>query len=300
MQCDKCSSSNDPDALFCTECGFRLGPEPASTGKVCRVYLHILFLIPVIALAAGIGYYKFILPAGIAAVVNGEEIKLAELDAEVIRTGGDNREPDNGLRYQVLNRLITERLALQEARKAGMVISQKEIRSAVSETRNRSGLNEAVFRSQIISWYGSMQKYEKALKRRLLINKFIAEKVVSPHADPQAAMRSWVQGLSSRAAVRVTLKEQLAAGGGGCACCNNKGSKSAGSGRQLTPGEELPSPGAELQEAGDAALRYWREKHGPESVTALPVDYGCHIQVDIVKDSQVVGSLRYQGGRISE
>jgi hypothetical protein len=48
-----------------------------------RAYFFALLLIPVVALATGLGYYKFILPDGIAAVVNGEEIKHSELDSAV-------------------------------------------------------------------------------------------------------------------------------------------------------------------------------------------------------------------------
>jgi hypothetical protein len=35
-------------------------------------------------------------------------------------------------------------------------------------------------------------------------------------------------------------------------------------------------------------------------VTARTTDFGCHIQVDIVKENKVALSLRYQDGAISE
>jgi hypothetical protein len=52
--------------------------------------------------------------------------------------------------------------------------------------------------------------------------------------------------------------------------------------------------------AADAGLRYWHAKHGSDAVTARFTDFGCHVQVDIVKNEKIIGSLRYQDGNISE
>ncbi len=57
---------------------------------------------------------------------------------------------------------------------------------------------------------------------------------------------------------------------------------------------------ADTKAASEAALRYWHEKHGPETVTATVKDFGCHQQVDIVKDKKIIASLRYQAGAITE
>jgi hypothetical protein len=88
-------------------------------GKRKRVYFYALLLIPIIALAVGAGYYKYILPSGVAAVVNGEEIMASELDDALLRFQGTRDKADSRLRYEVLQGLITELLVLQQARKAG-------------------------------------------------------------------------------------------------------------------------------------------------------------------------------------
>jgi hypothetical protein len=59
-----------------------------------------------------------------------------------------------------------------------------------------------------------------------------------------------------------------------------------------------PSPSG--AKAADAGVRYWQEKHGGEAVTARTTDFGCHIQVDILRENKIVRSLRYQDGSISE
>jgi hypothetical protein len=46
---------------------------------------QVLLFVPILIAAAFIGYYQFILPNGIAAVVNGGEIREAELDSAVER-----------------------------------------------------------------------------------------------------------------------------------------------------------------------------------------------------------------------
>jgi len=65
-----------------------------------------------------------------------------------------------------------------------------------------------------------------------------------------------------------------------------------------TPVEPDSSP--KTAKATEAGLRYWRTKHGTDQVAARVRDFGCHMQIDIVKDEKVIGSLRFQGGVISE
>ncbi|OGW40509.1 MAG: hypothetical protein A2010_08075 [Nitrospirae bacterium GWD2_57_9] len=304
---------NDADAQFCSECGRPMEPAPAQ-GKTRKPYLYALLLIPVLVLAGGIGYYKYVLPQGIAAVVNGEEIMASELDSEVVRTTGSREAADGRLRYQVLNSLITERLILQEARKAGMSTSGGEISLAVVNARSGSGLDEAGFRERVESQYGSMQAFERALGRRLLVNRFVAERIIPADADPRtarAALDRWLQERSDAASVRVTLAEQWS--GAGCGCCANKAEASpappaASGGCRMAKnssaaagnGTAAAAEASRTGQAADAGLRYWQEKHGAENVTAKVTDFGCHMQVDIVKDNKTIGSLRYQGGVISE
>ncbi len=50
----------------------------------------------------------------------------------------------------------------------------------------------------------------------------------------------------------------------------------------------------------DAGLAYWREHYGGEGVSAMVSDFGCHLQVDIIRDGKAVKSLQYQNGSITE
>ena len=91
MNCGKCNTINDDDAVFCANCGCTLNALAEAPRKTWKSYWYALLLVPVLLAAAGMGYYKFMLPNGIAAVVNGEEIAMAELDA-VMRSARDGRD----------------------------------------------------------------------------------------------------------------------------------------------------------------------------------------------------------------
>jgi SurA-like N-terminal domain len=304
VHCPDCKQTNDTDALFCTACGSPLEATPQQTVHIQRrAYFIALLFVPIIAIAVGIGYYKFFLPNGVAAVVNGEEIKLSELDAAVIRAQGRQEATSSQLRYQLLNQLITQRIMLQEARKAGISVSKEEIETAANEARASSGIDEATFNRQVVSQYGSLRAFKDALERRLLANKFLAVKVVPPGADQptaQSAIKRWLDDIAGRAAVRIALAEQGA--GPGCGCCNTENAQA--SQRSGIQGHGCAAvnkrAASDVGKAADVGLRFWHAKYGPDAVTARLTDYGCHIQVDIVKNNEIIGTLRYQEGNITE
>jgi hypothetical protein len=305
VHCPDCKQTNDTDALFCTGCGRPLEAAPQQTVQIQRrAYFIALLFVPVIAIAVGIGYYKFFLPNGVAAVVNGEEIKLSELDAAVARAQGrQEAAASSQLRYELLNQLITQRIVIQEARKAGISVSKEKIETSATEARISSGIDEATFNRQVVSQYGSLRAFKDALERRLLANKFLAVKVVPPGADQptaQSAIKRWLDDIAGRAAVRIALAEQGA--GQVCGCCNT-GTAQA-SQRSGIQGHGCAAvnkrAASDVGKAADAGLRFWRAKYGPDAVTTRLTDYGCHIQVDIVKNNKIICSLRYQDGSITE
>ncbi len=307
MKCSICNAINDADASFCSECGKPINADSRNRpAKSRRAYLFALLLIPVIVFAAGIGYYKYFPPHGIAAVVNGEDIPLSELDAAVARGQGVPGAAEPRFRYQVLNGLISERLVLQEARKAGITVPQQELSAAMDEARSSAGRDRKVFEQDAAAHYGSIRNFENVLARRLLINKFMTSKVIPPNADPRtanAAINRWMQEISGRASVRVTLAEQWSAAG--CGCCSSRAEAatvqpSASGDRMAQAESKAKPPVSAVDRASAAALSYWHAKHGQEQVTTKVTDFGCHMQVDIIRDNKTVASLRYQGGAISE
>jgi hypothetical protein len=303
MNCPDCNEINDTNTAFCAKCGRPLGNRQSKNAcKQPRVYFIALLFVPIIVVAAAIGYYKFYLPNGIAAEVNGEQIKVSELDAAVARIQHMSGAVAADLRHRALNELIAERLVLQEARKAGITVSKDDIAAAAAEARVASGLGEAAFRQSMKSLYGTAGEYEKELEHRLVIDRLIARKIGQPGTDPRMADRTvnqWLQDLSERATVRVALSEQLS--GPGCSYCNARESQP---GHDGAAGSGCASVATRLSmnaaKAADAGLRYWHRKYGPGEVASRTFDFGCHTRVDILKNNKIIGSLRYRNGNITE
>ncbi len=291
MKCGTCFHENEQDAMFCTNCGHPLPVDriPGAKGRR-RAYLYALLLLPAILAAAAIGYYKFILPAGIAAVVNGEEITLAEVDGMVQGAGAQpTEETRTRMRYAVLSDLITERIGWQEARKAGILVSAREVDDAYDRAQATSGMDREAFGKYLSAQYGSESLFRENLKRRTGIRKFISERLAAGTSDPAVVnnrTNHWLQEAVSRSSVRIALAEQAPASG--CGCCYSG------------PGDgKRKEQNLRLNQARAAALAYWAERHGGEADARL-TDFGCHIQVDIIQHRKVAQSLRYQNGAITE
>jgi hypothetical protein len=230
LRCPDCHTVNDPDSCYCSECGraMRGYAKIPSTGTT-RTYFFALLLIPVVALASGLGYYKFMLPEGIAAVVNGEEIKRSELDAAVALTQARNGEESfkneqpaqyaQRLRYEVLGWLITERLVLQEARKAGISAAPGEVASAMSRAQTSPGMDKNGLQALLRQRFGSIPSFEEAVRCELIIKRLIARQAVPQGGD---AVDGWLNNLSARASIRIALSEQWSGAGCGCGDAETK------------------------------------------------------------------------------
>jgi len=322
MQCTNCNHGNDQDASFCDECGKPLGAVPAAAPVRSRkAYWYIVVLVPMLLLVGWFGYYKFFLPDGVAAVVNGETITLSELDASIVQSQAEPESVTGRLRYQVLNDLITERLVLQEAAKAKMSVSRDEVIATIASARSASGFDEKAYEKETKTQYGSEANFERALERNLLIRKFLAEKVVPAGSDPvtaRIAVTNWFQNISGKSTIRIALAENGSNPGcgnkAGCGSgCNMAGGKQQQkqpaaapccktAGPTAAPSKDLSRDQSKnrAKAAEAACVKYWHEKHGADAVSTALTDFGCHFQVDIVKNNKKIASLRYQNGSISE
>jgi hypothetical protein len=303
MQCGQCRKENENDAMFCEHCGSSLKETPAEKRAWFRgPYRSASLLLLAVAVTAGIGYYKYVLPGGIAAEVNGETITLAELDG-VVRSAVPAASAGQ-MRYAVLSRLVTERIAAQEAAKAGVRVFSEELADALTRAQAASGMDRGRFEAEISGRYGSMRAFRGALERQLTIRKFITERLAVGIADPtivEGRVDQWLREITGRAAVRIALEEQLPAGG--CACCGGKtseGTAAQGCDPSRKPAAGTVGASVPENEARKAALAYWRERHGEDPVELQVTDFGCHQQVDLLKGRNIAKSLRYQNGFITE
>jgi len=62
--------------------------------------------------------------------------------------------------------------------------------------------------------------------------------------------------------------------------------------------EDIPLQSDITNAAINAALAYYQQRYGDSTVTATAKDYGCHIEVTILKEGQPVKTLIYANGEI--
>jgi peptidyl-prolyl cis-trans isomerase SurA len=118
----------------------------------------------------------------VVAVVNQEIITLSEVEKwidplkqEIV--AGDRLERRGrieGLRRQVLDKLIDEKLIDQEVKKSGIKISSKEIEAALEEVRRRNAVTQEDLEKALAVEGLTLETYkkqiEKGLQRQKLIN----------------------------------------------------------------------------------------------------------------------------------
>lgn len=91
-------------------------------------------------------------------------------------------------------------------------------------------------------------------------------------------------------------------GNGSTGGCNMTGGQS-GSGAtggcgMMGGGSNSTAKSATLGEAEKAGIQYYKDQGGKDEVTAKATDFGCHVQVDILKNGAIIASYSYSGGNI--
>jgi peptidyl-prolyl cis-trans isomerase SurA len=113
----------------------------------------------------------------IVAVVNKEVITRRELDARMRLAKRDmaaqriQMPPDNVLESQVLQRLITEKLELQEGRRLNIQITPTMINAAIETIAKRNNATVAQIRQQLQASGVPWSDYENLIRRELLLER---------------------------------------------------------------------------------------------------------------------------------
>jgi hypothetical protein len=254
-----------------------------------------------------------------AAVVNGEPIALSEarerfkitrlmMEKEYgkeLFTGERGRAYLRDLERDVLERMIGERLVVQEARRLNIKIGDDRVKEEIREIGREIYGNWENFQSSLRE-DGISQEYLSAYVRNLLLRQEIKKVKAPAGVDPEEYFGAWLT--QDRRIARVTFNESISflnvsaqrqgsccgsgerAGGGGC------GGSGAGGrgGQQAAAGPLDPKLKSEASAAAIAAYR--KTNPAEKDVTAQVTDYGCHVQVDIEKGGKIVRSYTYQNG----
>jgi peptidyl-prolyl cis-trans isomerase SurA len=113
---------------------------------------------------------------GVAAVVNTGFVTRKEIDdrvATITKQGGGAAMPDKDtLRKQVLERLIVEKIQLQDAEQSGISVSNAELDKIIADIAARNKLSMAEFRATIVKSGSSFERYREMLRDDIVVTRF--------------------------------------------------------------------------------------------------------------------------------
>ncbi|MHB8910568.1 MAG: SurA N-terminal domain-containing protein [Syntrophales bacterium] len=245
-----------------------------------------------------------------AAVVNGEPVSRSALKerlaisrrmlereyGEELFTGDRGATLLAELERDVLEKMVTERLVVQEANRLKITVGDEQIRQELQTIAREI--------------YGTWDKFQTSLKedgispeymanhvRNLLLAREVSKAKAGGGSDQNGA--GWLVLVRQNAEVRLNLTaapRQASSGGGGSGC--GPGGCGGCGGSRTFGGEATP----ELKsKASAAALARYRETNpAGADVRAQVTDYGCHVQVDIEQAGRIVKSYTYQDGQALE
>jgi peptidyl-prolyl cis-trans isomerase SurA len=111
---------------------------------------------------------------GVAAVVNTGYVTRKEIDDRIIslQKQGAKLPEAVSLRQVVLDRLIIEKIQLQNAEQEGILVTNKELNKIISDIADKNKLSVAEFRSKIIATGMSFERYKETLRDDIIVSRY--------------------------------------------------------------------------------------------------------------------------------
>jgi peptidyl-prolyl cis-trans isomerase SurA len=111
---------------------------------------------------------------GVAAVVNTGYVTRKEIDDRIaaLKKQGAKLPEDGSLRKVVLERLIIEKVQLQNAELEGINVTNKEVDKIIGDIASRNKLTVAEFKEKIIATGSTFEQYKKLLREDILITRY--------------------------------------------------------------------------------------------------------------------------------
>lgn len=215
----------------------------------------------------------------------------------VIFKGEEGRLLLANLEKKVLAEMIEEKLINQEAQKLGIRVSDEEVKREVEEILRRISGSSEKFEAELESDRAFKENFQNYVRHLLILNALSLAKA-SPNSSTQENFLSWLRQAKEKAKIEIYGWKDFPKNSQLSLCCAG-GGRSGGCGGQRSEQARI-DPKLE-EKATTAALQAYRKYNpGSQNLTAKVIDYGCHIQVDIQRDGQVVKSYIYQNGEVED
>lgn len=323
--CGRCGKENSGEGgVYCPECRSIIAGKNTKRLWYSSVAAVIVVFAGAAYLFGHINGWEFSRDSLLrrpVAVINGEPIARSEAKerfrvtrlmmekeyGKELFAGERGRAYLGELERDILERIIAERLIAQEARRLNIGIADNMVREEMRNIGNEIYGNWENFQASLKE-DGISEDYLSAHVRNLLLRQEVKKAKAPAGTDPDAVFDAWlVQG---RQEAKIALSRNVGfsqsssqrkdsccppggsagTGGGGCGGRGGAGCGTKQSG-PLDP---------RLKNAASAAAlaAYGKTNPADKDVAAQVTDYGCHVQVDIKKDGNVVRSYSYLDGKV--
>ena len=111
---------------------------------------------------------------GVAAVVNTGYVTRKEIDDRIIalQKQGAKLPEAASLRQLVLDRLIIEKIQLQNAAQEGILVTNKELNKIIGDIADKNKLSVAEFKSKVIATGMSFERYKETLRDDIVVSRY--------------------------------------------------------------------------------------------------------------------------------
>jgi len=111
---------------------------------------------------------------GVAAVVNTGYVTRKEIDDRILalQKQGTKLPDPVVLRQTIMERLIIEKIQLQEAEQEGIVVSNKELDKIIGDIASKNKLSVAEFKQKVIASGSTFERYKEMLRDDIIISRF--------------------------------------------------------------------------------------------------------------------------------
>ena len=155
---------------------------------------------------------------GVAAVVNTGFITRKEIDDRIVtlqKQGAKLPSDVVTLRKAILERLIIEKVQIQEAEQNGISVSEKELAKIVDDIAARNKTTLAEFKAKIIASGMSFERYKEMLRNDIMMSRYREREVESKIKISDAEVDNFIaeQSRGRGGAVRPIANTPSAAGG---------------------------------------------------------------------------------------
>ncbi len=111
---------------------------------------------------------------GVAAVVNTGYVTRKEIDDRIttLQKQGVKLPEGSGLRQLILDRLIIEKIQLQNAEQEGITVTNKELDKIIGDIAAKNKLSYAEFKVKVVASGMTFERYKETLRDDIIVSRF--------------------------------------------------------------------------------------------------------------------------------